>query len=161
MAVMQDLGYDDDDGQIVWKQQLCLDHVRLRSTSVAVLEVNCRIPEGAVVEQVQRSSGNVEVIAWAITKIVQVHTAQSDIGVRARVLLPTIPPHPPPPPFSHFFLPEEASPCKDTPGPVHKATLMPPLSALSPPLGVPTTFSRTPLVHLRNHAPLLCYSKEI
>ena len=48
MAVMQDLGPDDDDGQIAWKQQLCLSHVRLRSTSVAVLEVNRRTPEGAV-----------------------------------------------------------------------------------------------------------------
>ena len=76
MAVMQDLGGDDDDGRIAWKQQLCLNHVRLRSTSVAVLEVNRRIPEGVVAEQSQSSSGNVEVIAWAFTKIVQVHTAQ-------------------------------------------------------------------------------------
>lgn len=74
MAVMQDLGSDDDDGQIAWKQQLCLNHVRLRSTSVAVLEVNRRTPEGAGAGLGQSSAGSVEVIAWAFTKIVQVPT---------------------------------------------------------------------------------------
>ena len=77
MAVVQDLGCDDDDGQIAWKQQLCLNHVRLRSTSVAVLEVNRKTLEGIVTDQGHSSSGNVEVIAWAFTKIVQVHTAQT------------------------------------------------------------------------------------
>lgn len=75
MAVMQDLGPDDDDGQIAWKQQLCLNHVRLRSTSVAVLEVHRRMPEGTIAELGQSSAGNVEVLAWAFTKIVQVQSA--------------------------------------------------------------------------------------
>lgn len=71
---MQDLGPDDEDGQIAWKQQLCLNHARLRSTCVAVLEVNRRIPEGAVAGLHQSSAGSVEVIAWAFTKIVQVQS---------------------------------------------------------------------------------------
>ena len=75
---LQDLGPDDDGGQIAWKQQLCLNHVRLRSTSVAVLEVNRRIHERGV-----------EVSAWAFTKIFQVH---------GRVTQPSAAPPPPPPP---------------------------------------------------------------
>ena len=93
---MQDLGRDDDEGQIAWKQQLCLNHIRLRSTSVAVLEVNCRIPEGIVAEQGQSSSGNVEVIAWAFTKIVQVHTVQAEVEVEEGSF-PQHTPFPPPP----------------------------------------------------------------
>lgn len=69
---MQDLGPDDDDGQITWKQQLCLSHVRLRSTSVAVLEVSRKVAEGSAAQQGQSSTSGVEAIAWAFTKIMQV-----------------------------------------------------------------------------------------
>lgn len=72
LTVIQDLGTDDDDGQITWKQQLCLSHVRLRSTSVAVLEVNRKVPEGNAAQQGQANPSGVEVIAWAFTKIMQV-----------------------------------------------------------------------------------------
>ena len=69
---MQDLGPDDDDGQITWKQQLCLSHVRLRSTSVAVLEVNRKVAEGSAAQTGQSSASGVEAVAWAFTKIMQV-----------------------------------------------------------------------------------------
>ena len=69
---MQELGTADDDGQITWKQQLCLNHVRLRSTSVAVLEVNRKGSAASAAEQQQVDTGSVEVIAWASTKIIQV-----------------------------------------------------------------------------------------
>ena len=86
---MQDLGPEDDDGQVTWKQQLCLNHARLRSTSVAVLEVNRRVPKGTVVQQGPASSGQVEVVAWAFTKIMQVDSVYSD-PQRCRVCMPSL-----------------------------------------------------------------------
>lgn len=78
LAALQDLGPEVDDGQVTWKQQLCLNHARLRSTSVAVLEVNRRLPAGAVAQQGPASSGQVEIVAWAFTKIMQVGTWHGD-----------------------------------------------------------------------------------
>lgn len=72
MSVTQDLGPDDDDSRVAWKQQLCLSRARLRSTSLAVLEVNRRVPEGAAADQGPSTSGQVEVVAWAFAKIIQV-----------------------------------------------------------------------------------------
>ncbi|DBA83915.1 TPA: hypothetical protein ACH3X1_006417 [Trebouxia sp. C0004] len=63
----KDVGTDEDEGQVKWRQQLCLSHVRLRSTSVAVLEVRYR-PSPV---QAAQEAGAPEVIAWAYTKIVQ------------------------------------------------------------------------------------------
>ena len=58
-----------------WKQQLCLSHARLRSTSTAVLEVHFRPldaiqPLGPNQEPLGSKAGD-EVIAWAFTKILQ------------------------------------------------------------------------------------------
>lgn len=69
---MQDVGTDEDEGQVKWRQQLCLSHVRLRSTSVAVLEVRYRPPPVEAAQEAAQEAGASEVIAWAYTKIVQV-----------------------------------------------------------------------------------------
>ncbi len=69
---MQDVGTDEDEGQVKWRQQLCLSHVRLRSTSVAVLEVHYRPPAVEAAPEAAQEAGASEVIAWAYTKIVQV-----------------------------------------------------------------------------------------
>lgn len=69
---MQEVGTDEDEGQVKWRQQLCLSHVRLRSTSVAVLEVHYRPPPVEGAQKASQEAGASEVIAWAYTKIVQV-----------------------------------------------------------------------------------------
>lgn len=69
---MQEVGTDEDEGQVKWRQQLCLSHVRLRSTSVAVLEVHYRPPSVEAAQEAAQEAGKSEVIAWAYTKIVQV-----------------------------------------------------------------------------------------
>lgn len=72
---LQDLKAEDLDGQIRWKQQLCLSHVRLRSTSTAVLQVHFRAfdavqPLGPNQEPLSQEGG-AEIIAWAYTKVLQ------------------------------------------------------------------------------------------
>ena len=69
---MQDVGTDEDEGHVKWRQQLCLSHVRLRSTSVAVLEVRYRPSPVEAAQEAAQEAGASEVIAWAYTKIVQV-----------------------------------------------------------------------------------------
>ena len=66
---MQDVGTNEEDGQVKWRQQLCLSHVRLRSTSVAVLQVQYRAPDP---ETALPDAGGPAIIAWAFTKIMQV-----------------------------------------------------------------------------------------
>ncbi|KAL0028702.1 hypothetical protein WJX79_000762 [Trebouxia sp. C0005] len=67
----KEVGTDEDEGQVKWRQQLCLSHVRLRSTSVAVLEVHYRPPSVEAAQEAAQEAGKSEVIAWAYTKIVQ------------------------------------------------------------------------------------------
>ena len=72
LSSLQDLGADDEDGQVKWRQQLCLTRARLRSTSVAVLQVHYKPSSPAVFQDSQLSNTNGEVIAWGMTKIMQV-----------------------------------------------------------------------------------------
>ena len=66
---MQEVGTDDEDGQVKWQQQLCLSHVRLRSTSVAVLQVQHKPSSPAVT---QNGGAGADIIAWGFTNIMQV-----------------------------------------------------------------------------------------
>ena len=77
---VQDVGTDEDEGQVKWRQQLCLSHVRLRSTSVAVLEVHYRPPAVEAAEEAAEEAGASEVIAWAYTKIVQVSSIATGLS---------------------------------------------------------------------------------
>lgn len=70
--IVQDVGKDEEEGQVKWKQQLCLSHVRLRSTSLAVLEVVYRPPTAEASQAASSEGAKAEVIAWAFTKIIQV-----------------------------------------------------------------------------------------
>ena len=71
------MGTDEEDGQVKWQQQLCLSHVRLRSTSVAVLQVQYRPNNPAVTQDTQLGSTGADIIAWGFTKIVQVCSCQT------------------------------------------------------------------------------------
>ena len=72
VTFLQDVGKDEEEGQVKWKQQLCLSHVRLRSTSLAVREVQYRPPSAEATQEASSEGGRAEVIAWAFTKIMQV-----------------------------------------------------------------------------------------
>ena len=63
---------DEEDGQVRWKQQLCLSHIRLRSSSLAVLEVHFKPLVPAIAQEAEPKGAGVEVVAWAFTKIMQV-----------------------------------------------------------------------------------------
>ena len=78
-SFMQDVGTYEDEGQVKWRQQLCLSHVRLRSTSVAVLEVHYRPPAVEAAQEAAQEAGASEVIAWAYTKIVQVCSIATEL----------------------------------------------------------------------------------
>lgn len=68
---MQEVGAGDAEGQVRWKQQLCLRHARLRSSSTAVLEVHF-YPLDAIRPLEPNQGAASEVIAWAYTKLLQV-----------------------------------------------------------------------------------------
>ena len=61
-SLVQEVGQDELEGTVLWKEQLCLERVRLRSTSQVVVEVYHQ-KEGAF---------EPEMIAWAHAPIMQV-----------------------------------------------------------------------------------------
>ena len=60
--LVQEVGQDELEGTVLWKEQLCLERVRLRSTSQVVVEVHHQ----------KEGSFEPEMIAWAHAPIMQV-----------------------------------------------------------------------------------------
>ena len=61
-SLVQEVGQDEMEGTVLWKEQLCLERVRLRSTSQVVVEVHHQ----------KEGSFEPEMIAWAHAPIMQV-----------------------------------------------------------------------------------------